>query len=722
MQTAPAARGCMAVLAQSGKKTQKMAVGDTAGIVQCFRFAKGEQEVTFKTLPEEPVSALQPGEGPGQEDKLFVVRGSTLNGINKKGKSFYRFNSNIADPLHKVSVAGVNVSLMGDYLYTSFKDNKEVAFYQSADKINDMAMLSGVTAVAETNPLLGCQDRHVRMLQGSELFYEAPCDGPVTTLQYVDPKDLRKASQDVQAGRREVLYGTLDGTMGQLFLDTDTVRRGWLLQKPGGRGAGGITAISTRFDFTQDGTNDIVVGRDDGQVQVYCFDVSAEPQSVYEKSFNESISTLDGGFITSTAGEDVVLQTFSGKVIALCGGADSEEAATSPGGRPLGVGQREKEAQAENDRKIRALHKDIELLYDKVDQQRARYATISEDLIAVNQNFHVNDRFTLNPDTATYTLTLETPVPIFTVAVQSDVPVDLQDVPNNSAILSRSPPDLDNNTMCAATYRCQDSVNRLEIKMRTIEGQFGTFRAYIIPRLSPKTCQECVYRIKPLCLHQRLQSVDDQRPMNDVRFDGDFSMSDIHTWLGFCIPEIPPKPPPGEASYAFRNVMLDTVLFARYSDGTASFFSDSITTLAVLRETITREATQNKSRINMTYNLRDESIPHFLRLIQPKLDYQLSLAKQVKLIEALREIKMQEDDVSFLAPEFAAVLENQEKIQEEFKVQPRQLEYLHGIVKDLFIDWHKFKGANVKQKIGILEQLLHQNNADELAQFIARGY
>lgn len=30
--------------------------------------------------------------------------------------------------------------------------------------------------------------------------------------------------------------------------------------------------------------------------------------------------------------------------------------------------------------------------------------------------------------------------------------------------------------------------------------------------------------------------------------------------------------------------------------------------------------------------------------------------------------------------------------EQEFKGRPRALEYLSGIITDLFVDWHKFKG------------------------------
>jgi hypothetical protein len=50
-------------------------------------------------------------------------------------------------------------------------------------------------------------------------------------------------------------------------------------------------------------------------------------------------------------------------------------------------------------------------------------------------------------------LSLESAVPIFTVAIQATLPLQLLDVPSNVAILSRSPPDEANGNMTLATYR-----------------------------------------------------------------------------------------------------------------------------------------------------------------------------------------------------------------------------------------------------------------------------
>ncbi len=54
--------------------------------------------------------------------------------------------------------------------------------------------------------------------------------------------------------------------------------------------------------------------------------------------------------------------------------------------------------------------------------------------------------------------------------------------------------------------------------------------------------------------------------------------------------------------------------------------------------------------------LNDDTIPHVLGIIFPKLEGQLMLAKNVQLIEALQEVKVHEEDTSFLSPQCQFIL------------------------------------------------------------------
>ena len=57
----------------------------------------------------------------------------------------------------------------------------------------------------------------------------------------------------------------------------------------------------------------------------------------------------------------------------------------------------------------------------------------------------------------------------------------------------------------------QETDHNTVFQVRSIEGQYGTLRAYVTPRLQPKTCQLRQYPIKPLSLHQRTHSLQQER-------------------------------------------------------------------------------------------------------------------------------------------------------------------------------------------------------------------
>ena len=111
----------------------------------------------------------------------------------------------------------------------------------------------------------------------------------------------------------------------------------------------------------------------------------------------------------------------------------------------------------------------------------------------------------------------------------------------------------------------------------------------------------------------------------------------------------------------------------------------------------------------------------FCERVHPLLEYQRDLVGQERLLEGLREIKMQEPDLSFLSDEYKKILEDEARVAAEAKDQPRRLEYLHGIVKDFFVDWHKFKGKSVKHAMGALDEVLEDYTLERLVEVVERG-
>ena len=66
------------------------------------------------------------------------------------------------------------------------------------------------------------------------------------------------------------------------------------------------------------------------------------------------------------------------------------------------------------------------------------------------------------------------------------------------------------------------------------------------------------------------------------------------------------------------------------------FRSDNISTISILKDMLTKEATAKKIALNIQYEVNEESIPHTLHLLHPKLDDQFLLVKKINLLDALQ--------------------------------------------------------------------------------------
>jgi len=77
-------------------------------------------------------------------------------------------------------------------------------------------------------------------------------------------------------------------------------------------------------------------------------------------------------------------------------------------------------------------------------------------------------------------------------------------------------------------------------------------------------------------------------------------------------------------------------LLCTFRKGEAVFRSDNVSTISILKEGLSKEATKKKIRLDVSYEINDQSIPHTLNLLHGKLEYQLLLAKKIQLIDGLR--------------------------------------------------------------------------------------
>lgn len=696
-------------------KPQRIVVGDHNGELQCLGMKKGEAVPVFNATLKKKITRVELG-GPvgGTRERIFATSGSEIKGYTKKGKNFLSFDTSLAEPIQTMYVEGAELFTCGNYVYNHYHDCKDANHFLSADSICDVICIP-TNKVPDVTPVLACQDRVLRVLQDSDLLYEVEVPGPPSVMQLY--------GNDGGDEGDEILYGTSDGRVGLVQIGRMAPSHRWEL--PNEKRNGGVLALDS-YDITADGVLDLIVGRDDGLVEIYSYDESDEPIFRFKQQLSESVTSVQGGVIATQGFDEIVCSTYAGWVLGLT----SEQMSKGLSSTPIIP---DTAAKA----KINSLKGELEELQQKVVTEREKYqqTATSKTAISAVPHFDINDKFVLNREDASYTLSLELQLPIDNVLLQSDVPIDLLDVEKNSAVVSYSACNPEEGNFLLATYRCQANTTRLELKIRSIEGQYGTLQAYITPRVQPKTCRVKQYQIKPLSLHQRTHVFDDARPLNTIKLSGPFSLAEVHSWVCFCLPELPERTPPGDCiTFHFVSTFLDTQLECVYrtgfdsgsnakvtKKGEAIFRSDNISTISILKDVLTKEATKKKISLNITYEINDDSIPYTLNLIHPKLEYQLLLAKKVQLIDALKELQVHENDTTFMSPEYRQILEDAEELQAEFKRQPCHLERLYGMITDLYIDKFKFKGQNVKGRVPALLEVLDNYDLQTLVQFFESG-
>jgi hypothetical protein len=92
--------------------------------------------------------------------------------------------------------------------------------------------------------------------------------------------------------------------------------------------------------------------------------------------------------------------------------------------------------------------------------------------------------------------------------LQSMQNVDILEVKDNVCKVNKINDKLTNNALLA-TLKVQGediNVTRVEIKLRTSEGQTGNLLVYVMPKGS-STCQALDIELKPLSLHERIDQI-----------------------------------------------------------------------------------------------------------------------------------------------------------------------------------------------------------------------
>ncbi len=93
--------------------------------------------------------------------------------------------------------------------------------------------------------------------------------------------------------------------------------------------------------------------------------------------------------------------------------------------------------------------------------------------------------------------------------------------------------------------------------------------------------------------------------------------------------------------------------------------------------------------------------------------------KNHKILQALLELNVQNDDeFELLSDKYKKLLQSKQKVEERYKSDSSNLKRLIGILIDFYVDKNKFKGINVKNKLGAFVDGLKNCSDRTLKEFL----
>eukprot|EP01022_Parablepharisma_sp_SALTPOND_P003127 TRINITY_DN1123_c2_g1_i1.p4 TRINITY_DN1123_c2_g1~~TRINITY_DN1123_c2_g1_i1.p4 ORF type:complete len:237 (-),score=26.59 TRINITY_DN1123_c2_g1_i1:1874-2584(-) len=213
--------------------------------------------------------------------------------------------------------------------------------------------------------------------------------------------------------------------------------------------------------------------------------------------------------------------------------------------------------------------------------------------------------------------------------------------------------------------------------------------------------------------------------MSQITVKGNFSETEMNAWLSLCLPDVPQHFAEENSCLYYRSAFTGSHLICKYGKGTAVITSDSITTLTIIKDSIIKSAAQRKVILDTSSAMNDECTYSLLKMLHPKIQGLYDLKLKADLVEAVKELKLQQEqeastgEKSFELPEeYEKIATNASEISKEQKKQPKKLEYIYGIIVDLYMDRaNAFGLQKAETKIPALEHILHNYDFQQLTNF-----
>lgn len=169
---------------------------------------------------------------------------------------------------------------------------------------------------------------------------------------------------------------------------------------------------------------------------------------------------------------------------------------------------------------------------------------------------------------------------------------------------------------------------------------------------------------------------------------------------------------------AYQSSSNKAYLLINMKPGEAEIKSQSVSTLSVIKQCISRIAADQNKVISIQHDILDRTVKTIIQELEAKFENSKTIALQVKVIDALKEIQNQEGGLDMLSTDKKDLLFNAEKIIARNDRIPKELDLYKSIIVNLYRDYRLLKGYNSTPKMDDLKKMLDDFDADRILNII----
>lgn len=153
----------------------------------------------------------------------------------------------------------------------------------------------------------------------------------------------------------------------------------------------------------------------------------------------------------------------------------------------------------------------------------------------------------------------------------------------------------------------------MECKIRTSEGQLGNLMVYVVPKGDVNTCQALEVDMKPLNLHEHVDSFDkdllEQLPLSRLLLKGSFSMDDGLNWIGNCLPDVPTHVQDESKPHilSFKSCFVGTIVIVELNHGSLQVTSDNLSVITIIKDQVSQVSNAKKITLEVEADIFDAS-------------------------------------------------------------------------------------------------------------------